>query len=57
MRAIEKRRDAGRLVGIRVAAGHSGLGGAGIIPSILPTCSGAAMELSSACSLAAGGVG
>jgi hypothetical protein len=33
-----------------------GWGGAGVIPSISPTCSGAARELSSAQSLAAGAV-
>jgi hypothetical protein len=33
-----------------------GLGGAGVIPSISPTCSGAAIELSSARSPAAGTV-
>jgi hypothetical protein len=38
------------------AAEHGGWDGAGVIPSISPTCSGAAMEPSSACSQAAGAV-
>jgi 6-phosphogluconate dehydrogenase len=48
--------NAGRLVGMGVAGGHGGWGGAGVIPSILPTCSGTAVELSSARSPAAGAV-
>ncbi len=39
------------------ATEHGGWGGAGVIPSISFTCSGAAMKLSSLRSLAAGAVG
>ncbi len=54
--AREEGGNAGRLVGVGAAAEHGGCGGAGVIPSISPTCSGAAMEPSSARSPAAGAV-
>ncbi len=54
--AREEGGDAGRLVGVGAAAEHGGCGGAGVIPSISPTCSGAAMEPFSARSPAAGAV-
>ncbi len=41
---------------MRASAGHRGWEGAVVIPSTLPTCSGAAMEPSSARSTAAGAV-
>ncbi len=47
---------AGRVVFVRAAAGLGNWGGAGVIPSISPTCSGAAVEPSSAHSPAAGAV-
>ncbi len=39
---MEEGGNAGRLVGIGAAGGHEGRGGAGVIPSISPTCSGTA---------------
>ncbi len=56
MGAIEEGQKAGRVVLVRVSAGLGNWGGAGVIHSISPTCSGAAIELSSAHSLAAGTV-
>jgi hypothetical protein len=50
---IEEGGNAGRLVGMGAAGGHGGWGGAGVIPSISPTCSGTAVEPSSARSPAA----
>jgi hypothetical protein len=51
---MEEGGKAGRVMLVRATAGLGDWGRAGMIPSISPTCSGAAMELSSACSLAAG---
>ncbi len=48
--------NAGRLVGMGAAGGHGGWGGAGAMPSISPTCSGTAVEPSSARSPTAGAV-
>jgi hypothetical protein len=53
---LEEGGNAGRLMGMGAAGGHKGWGGAGVIPSISPTCSGTAVEPSSARSLAAGAV-
>jgi hypothetical protein len=51
---MEEGENAGMLVGMGAAGEHGGWGGAGVIPSISPTCSGTAVEPSSARSLAAG---
>ncbi len=48
--------NAGRLVRVSAAAEHGGWKGAGVIPSISLTCSGATIEPSSARSPAAGAV-
>ncbi len=54
MGAKEEGGNAGRLVGMGAASGHGGWRGAGVIPSVSPTCSGAAVEPSTARSPAAG---
>ncbi len=48
--------NGGRVVFVRAAAGLGGEGGAGVIPSISPSCSEAALEPSSALSPGAGAV-
>ncbi len=57
--SVDERETAGKVGRDEVwgaGAEHGGQGRAGVIPSISPTCSGAAMELFSAHSPAAGAV-